>query len=142
MPLPSVIVDGKLAADPELTFVQSGIARCEMRIVCEKKIKDDAADKWITSEVCYLRAVVWREMGEHCAESLRRGDEVLLWGDLRSVEVAGADGTSTWQPELYVARAVGPSLRFRTTPHSRDVAKAQPQTARDPGADPWATPDQ
>lgn len=128
MSLPSIIVDGRLVEDPTLVFTPSGVQVCNLRIAANRKERDENSGKWVDTEVCYLRASVWRDMAENVAESLRKGDEVLLWGDLRSVQVTNQDGSQQWVNEIYVTRAIGPSLRFRKTPHSRDVERAKPRS--------------
>lgn len=131
MPLPSVIVEGRLVDDPELRFTPSGIAVANFRIAANSRTKNEATGQWENKDSCFLNCSVWREMAENAVESLRKGDEAAVWGDLRTVEYERQDGGKAVSFELLV-RVIGPSLRFRRTPHSKDVERAQPRVVDDP----------
>jgi single-stranded DNA-binding protein len=69
------------------------------------------------------------------AESLRKGDNVLVTGKLTQHEYDDKDGNKRTAFEVQV-ETIGPSLRWRSTPHGQ--AK-RTERVQEPAADPWAS---
>ncbi len=59
----------------------------------------------------FFTAVIWREHGENVAESLRKGDRVLVMGRLTSRSYEDKEGKTRWVTEVQ-AEEVCPSLRW------------------------------
>lgn len=108
----SITVVGTLTADPEVRFLPNGNAVCNFTIASNARTFDRQANQWRDEPPLFLRCSVWRDLAEHCAESLAKGVRVIAQGNLkmRSYEKDGQKRTST---ELDV-QAIGPELRFAT----------------------------
>ncbi|TWP51710.1 single-stranded DNA-binding protein [Lentzea tibetensis] len=134
--LPEVTVAGTLTADPELRFTQSGIPVANFTVAANDRKFDQQSGQWVDGDATFLRCTLWRQPAENLAESLRKGNRVLVTGTLRqrSYEVDGQKRTAM---ELDVTE-VGPSLRWATA----KVVKATRTTATtgaSPAADAWNT---
>lgn len=44
---------------------------------------DRESGKWHDSDTLFIRAIVWREAAQQAADSLRRGDRVVVVGHLQ-----------------------------------------------------------
>ena len=75
--LPSVTIDGRLVADPELRFTQGGKAVCSMRVAASDSKKDDAGN-WQTTEQIFIGVSLWENEAEAAAEAFQKGDQVLV----------------------------------------------------------------
>jgi single-strand DNA-binding protein len=108
---PQTLIVGNLAADPELRFTPSGQAVAKMRVAMTPRVKD--GDSWKDGEPLWANITVWRDLAEHVAESLKKGDRVIAWCEMtqRSYEKDGVTRTVV----EYEAEAIGPELRFATT---------------------------
>jgi single-stranded DNA-binding protein len=60
-----------------------------------------------------MRCTIWRDAAEHVAESLTRGDRVVVQGRLRQRSFETRDGDKCTVVELEVDE-IGPSLRYAT----------------------------
>jgi single-strand DNA-binding protein len=74
--------------------------------------------QWVDGNSLYLRVVCWRRLGENVAASVRRGDPVLVAGNLSSHSYQGKDGVRRWAYEIDAA-SVGPDLSRGTAAFER-----------------------
>jgi single-strand DNA-binding protein len=103
---------GALTADPELRFTPNGAAVANFSVASNARTFDKASGGWKDQDPLFMRCNIWRDAAEHVAESLRKGDRVIVQGRLRqrSFEQNGQKRTVI---ELEVDE-IGPSLRFAT----------------------------
>lgn len=124
---------GNLAEAPELRVTSGGVSVARFRIGCTPRKQKDG--KYVDGETSWYTVNVWRDLAEHCADSLRKGDQVVVYGALsvRQYETAdGKKGTST-EVEAY---AVGVSLQFGTAQLVKAV-KGGGRPAQSADSDPW-----
>jgi single-strand DNA-binding protein len=62
--------------------------------------------------------IVWRDQAEHAAESLAKGNRVVVMGRLQQRSWAAEDGSAQSTIEV-VAEELGPSLRWATATTTR-----------------------
>lgn len=106
-----VTVVGNLTADPEVRRTQSGRSVVGFTVASTSRHYDRAKAEWVDADsTLFLRCTLWGAYGEHLAESLRKGQQVIVVGNLeqRAYEV---DGEKRVSYELLV-QEVGPALRF------------------------------
>ncbi len=77
-----VIVLGNLGAKPELKYLPSGQAVCELRVATNEVFTDRNQQKQERTE--WHRIVVWGKMGENCAQYLDKGRSVFVEGRLQT----------------------------------------------------------
>ena len=82
---PAITIQGNLAADPELRYTASGAACASFTVAANPRVRD-AEGNWGDGTPVFLRCTAWRELAEHVAASLRRGDPVLVVGRFRQRE--------------------------------------------------------
>lgn len=75
-----VIIIGNLCAKPEVKFLPSGQAVCDMRIATNEKWKDKDGNTQEKAE--FHSIVVWGKMGENCGKYLDKGRQVFVEGRL------------------------------------------------------------
>jgi len=136
--LPRITVEGRLVADPELKFSQSGTAICSMRVVAADRKRTDSGE-WVDGDTLWLDVVCFKQLAEHTVESLVKGDGAIFHGKIRTEEWEDRNGGGKRSKISMVADLIGPSLQFRTLPHGtgqeqRVKAPAQQAYAADPGS--------
>jgi single-strand DNA-binding protein len=72
---------GNLVDDPELRFTNTGIAVANLRVAVTQRIQQDG--EWRDGETSFFKVNVWRGQAEHLADSLAKGDRVMVTGRLR-----------------------------------------------------------
>ena len=102
---------GNLVEDPEVRFTNKGIAVANLRVAVAQRVQQDG--EWRDGDTSSLRVNVWRGQAEHLADSLSKGDRVMVIGRLRqrSCETPEGDQRSVTEIE---ADEVGASLKWAT----------------------------
>src|SRR5256885_7131031 len=77
-----VILIGNLGAKPELKYLPSGQAVCELRIATNESFTDKNQQKQERTE--WHRVVAWGKQGENCAQYLDKGRQVYIEGRLQT----------------------------------------------------------
>lgn len=143
----AITVVGNLTADPELRFTPGGSAVANFSVASTPRTFDRAANDWKDGETLFLRCSVWREQAEYVAESLKRGQRVIVTGRLKSRSYETKEGEKRTVIELDVDEC-GPSLRYVAAAVGQRQQSA-PATggggprsapAAEPEPDPWGVP--
>jgi single-strand DNA-binding protein len=95
-----VVLKGRLGADPELRYTQSGTAVCNFRICTSYTFKDKNGVKQENAEwhSCYL----WQSRGEAFAKYNKKGAEVLVRGRLHYSTYEDKEGIKRYKTEIVV----------------------------------------
>ena len=152
-----ITVVGNLTADPELRTTSSGANVAGFTIAATPRSFNRQSNQWEDGPALFMRCTVWRDMAEHCAQSLTKGMRVIAQGSLTQRSYQGNDGIQRTVVELQVDE-VGPSLRYATA-QVRRVQQggggfqggdggsgggwqqpSQSQQAQAPMGDPWGAP--
>ena len=108
-----ITVIGNLTDDPELKFTPSGAAVANFTVASTPRTFDRQTNEWKDGDALFLRCAAWRNLAENVAESLQKGQRVMVTGALRVRQYERQDGSKGTSVELNVDE-VGPSLRFAT----------------------------
>ncbi|WP_409338910.1 single-stranded DNA-binding protein [Corynebacterium belfantii] len=85
----SILIDGRLVADPELKFTQSGAPVCNFRIARSDSEKLPDGSWGENRNQLFLNVNVWRELGEECAATLTKGGECVFDWQAGNTPVGG-----------------------------------------------------
>tara|TARA_R110000824_G_C14747399_1_gene628155 strand:+ start:137 stop:541 length:405 start_codon:yes stop_codon:yes gene_type:complete len=103
----TVTISGNLTRDPELRYTASGIAVTEFGVAWNSK------DKEGNESVSFFDVTCWRDLAEHVAESLGKGNRVIVFGRLDQNTWETKDGDKRSKVRV-MADDVAPSLRWAT----------------------------
>src|SRR6266545_6532235 len=117
---------GNLVDDPELRFTGNGTAVANLRVAVTQRIQQDGT--WRDGETSFFKVNAWRDQAEHLADSLGKGDRVMVTGRLRqrSWETPEGDKRSVTEIE---ADEVGASLKFATAKVERATSRGNGERA-------------
>ena len=102
---------GNLVEDPEVRFTNNGIPVANLRVAVTQRIQQDG--QWRDGDTSFLKVNVWRSQAEHLADSLTKGDRVMVTGRLRQRTWETPEGEKRLVAEIE-ADEVGASLKFAT----------------------------
>ena len=105
---------GNLVADPELRYTPSGAAVANFRVASTPRRFDSQSNQWVDGEALFLACNIWRQAAENVANSLTKGDRVIVQGRLRQRSYVTREGEKRTVYEIEVDE-VGPSLRYATS---------------------------
>lgn len=138
MSLPTLTGIGRLVDDPELRYTSSGKAVTRLRLAFSARRKDPTTQEWVDGDKCFLDATLWDQAAENAAESLTKGTEVLVSGQLKQRTYEDREGNNRTVFELTFV-SVGPSLRYATAKVQKMSRSSQSGGTSAGGDDPWAT---
>lgn len=98
---------GTIGRDPELRYTAGGRAVTNFSIACSRRFQKDNEWQEVTT---WFNVTCWADLAEHVAQSLAKGNRVIVTGriEIREYEKDGAKRTSV----DIVADEIGPSLRW------------------------------
>lgn len=148
-----ITIVGNLTADPELRTTRNGGAVANFSIAATPRVFDKQSNQWVDGDALFLRCTAWRDMAQHCAQTLRKGMRVIAQGRLQQRSYQAQDGSNRTVIELQVDE-IGPSLKYATAQVQKMQAGGyqgnanggyqQPQQAQQqsqaPADDPWGAP--
>lgn len=98
-----VVLVGGVTRDPEVRYIQSGTAVCELGIAINEKEKK--GNEWVES-VTYVDVTLWNRTAEIAGEFLSKGSSVLIEGRLK---------LDTWEKDgkkNYKLRVIGERMQM------------------------------
>jgi len=123
----TITTEANLTTDPELRFTKvNPQAVCTCRLAVSSRRKNIDGD-YVDTPPVYMEATVWGALAEHVADSLHKGDRVLVHGTTYDEQWTDRDGNTRTKHVLQV-QAIGASLRYATaTIHRTKSQTEQPQ---------------
>jgi single-strand DNA-binding protein len=107
---------GNLTDDPDLRFTSGGAAVATLRVASNRRFNDRSGQQ--QEETTYLNVNCWRDLAENAAESLKKGDRVVVIGRVRVRSYENQQGQTVWVTEIE-ADEIAPSLRWARAEVSR-----------------------
>ena len=86
----SIVIAGNLTKDPTIRQTMNGTPVANFTIASNRKYRD-ASNQW-QEEVCYVGVVAWNKLAESCGTRLKKGNAVLVDGELQSHAFKTDDG--------------------------------------------------
>ena len=149
-----ITIVGNLTADPELRTTSAGAQVASFTIASTPRSWNRNTGQFEDGQALFMRCSAWRDLAEHCAQSLGKGMRVIAQGRLQQRSYQAQDGSNRTVIELQVDE-IGPSLRYATAQvqkmqsggyqggNANGGGYQQPQQARQqsqaPADDPWGT---
>ena len=106
----NITILGNITRDPELRFTPSGTAVVNFGLAVNRNVQNKKSGEW-ESEADFFNVTAWFKLAENCAESLTKGDRVLVSGRLSQDSWEDKDGQKRSAVKI-VANVIAPSLEF------------------------------
>ena len=119
----SVTVIGNVGADPVVRDTPVGRVT-QFNLGSSPRVFDRATDRWRDGDTTWFRVECWRELGANVAESMRKGERVMVFGRLKVGTWESKEGETRTSVEI-VAEHVGHELTFGTSRYSRVIRTSQ-----------------
>jgi len=117
---------GNVVTHPVRRSLPSGEQLVTFRMASTARRLDQGRGEWVDNGTVYVTINCWRRLVEGVDASLRLGDPIIVYGQLRSAEYRTKDGFSRHDLELR-ASALGPDLgRCTATVQRRGAVRNSP----------------
>ena len=123
----TITLIGNITRDPELKFLDSGTGAVRFGVAVNRKWKDKRGEP--QEQTSFFDCSALGSIAENIANSLRKGDRVILSGTLEQRSWDDKDGNKRSTVEVKV-EGIGPDLRWSTvaTTKSGDTPYKAPKS--------------
>jgi len=87
---------GKLGADPEVRYTQSGKMVCSFSIAVDDGYGEKKRTEWV-------KVVAWEKLAEICANYLHKGNQCFVSGRLQTRSWDDKDGVKRYTTEIVIS---------------------------------------
>ncbi len=118
------LVVGRVGRDPELRFTPGGVPVTNFSVAVDRRWTD--ASGQVQEKVTWFRVVCWRKLAEVVAEYAKKGQRILVVGEIDAYAWTDRDGSPRASLELTADR-----VRFLGDREASDEGKAPVEGARE-----------
>jgi single-strand DNA-binding protein len=130
--LNSILVEGNLTRDPELSYTPKGTAVCKFSVGCHRYYRQDEE---IQQEVSFFDITVWGRQAEVCSEYLHKGRGVRVVGRLKQDRWQDAEGNNRSKVQIIAEHVeFKPKAREKLDDDGGELLE-EPTGAQEPSAD-------
>ncbi|GMV66280.1 MAG: single-stranded DNA-binding protein [Candidatus Omnitrophica bacterium] len=94
----TIVLVGRLTADPDVRYTQSGIAVARLSVAVDRNFKNAQGEK----ETDFINAVAWRKAAELIGQYASKGNMIGLRGSLQVRKYTDKDGNNRTAYEVVV----------------------------------------
>lgn len=109
----TITLIGNLTRDPELRYTAGGTAVASFSVAHTPRRRDAQTGEWTDGDTSFFNCSAWRELGEHVAASLLKGNRVIVIGTMQQRNWEDDNGNKRTAYDVQVD-AVGPDLKWVT----------------------------
>jgi len=120
-----VTLQGNVGGDVALRQAGDQVV-ANFRIACTPRRFQRKSDEWVDGETQWYSVSAWRQLGEHCGRSLRRGDAVVVQGRLSQRSYVNKNNVEVTALEVE-ALLVGHDLSKGVSLFTRRPSQQQPR---------------
>lgn len=91
MSLNRITLQGRLVADPEMRYTQSGIAVASFRLAVDRDYKDKEIGE---RKADFFNVTAWRGTADFVCKYFHKGDQTVVDGKLQNSEYTDKDGNT------------------------------------------------
>lgn len=122
--LNSVLIEGNLVRDPELSYTQKGTPVCKFTVATNRFFKQDEEYQ---REVSYFDITTWSRLAEVCGEYIAKGRGVRIVGRLKQDRWEDAEGNMRSKVQI-----VAEHVEFKPQPKEAEEQTLSDSDAGDP----------
>lgn len=95
-----VIMMGRLTRDPELKTTPNGVSVCTFSIAVDRRFQNKGEEK----KADFFNIVAWRQSGEFVSRYFKKGNMILVEGELQTRQYTNKDGQNVNVVEIIAER--------------------------------------
>lgn len=127
-----VILVGNLGKDPEVRYLEGGVAVANFSIATSETYKDKNGNKVESTE--WHNIVMWRGLAEVAEKYLKKGMQVYIEGKLRTRSWDDKDGHKRYTTEVLADNMVMLGKKDNNSGNQQSESPAPPTAASDSSA--------
>lgn len=141
----NLTIRGRLTDAPELRFTPSGTAVVNFCIASNSSKFDKQANEWKDQPTKFWRCAAWNQgkltRAENIANMLKKGDNVIVYGELTTRQYETKEGEKRTADEIRV-ETIGKDLTFHGQAYAANEQPSLSQTSSDSNGGGWGSSQQ
>lgn len=113
----NIFLTGLVATTPRHLVTSDGLAICSFRLASSVRRFDRASNRWVDADTNWYTVSSFRSLAQNSAESIQKGDRVIVSGRLRIRDWENTDRSGT-TVEIE-ADSIGHDLTYGTASYVR-----------------------
>lgn len=93
----SIIISGRLCADPELRQTPNNISVCRFCVAVNRSYKEANG----STKADFIRCTAWRQQAEFICKYFSKASFIVVRGEIRNADYTDANGVKHYAMELY-----------------------------------------
>ncbi|MDC3070806.1 single-stranded DNA-binding protein [Bacteroidota bacterium] len=118
-----VILIGNLGKDPEVKYLESGVAVANITLATTENYKNKEGEK--VSQTVWHDIVLWRGLAEIAEKYLKKGSSVYIEGKIRNRKWEDKEGITRYKNEILADNMTMLSSRPSTEKSSENESQTQ-----------------
>ena len=138
MTIQDVTIVGNISTDVELRYTPQGTPVAQFSVAVNERRLNRETNQWEDGDATFYRVSAWKQLGEHAAETLAKGMEVIVKGKFTARNYTTREGVERTALEVTVnpgKGTLGPSLMWMVGSMSKARQGGGQQAAQQ--QDPW-----
>lgn len=113
----SIVIKGRLTADPEMRKTMNGVQLVNFTVAVDRTFNRDETD--------FFRCTAWRATADFVNQNFKKGQEILLTGEMRCDVWEDEDGEkhSSWTVQVSNVEFCGSNTKTDSTPKKKTYKK-------------------
>ena len=107
------IIIGRLTGEPEHKTTSSGISVATFSVAVTRRMNREEAD--------YINVVVWRGLADNCVKYLSKGQQVAVFGELRTRSYEDRNGVRRYVTEIHAEDVEFLAKPMKQTKNDRNI---------------------
>jgi single-strand DNA-binding protein len=142
MPLPKILGEFRVGADPDLRFTPGGSPVTNFSVIASYDRKQEDGTWKTIDETGWLRVNVWGSAAERVANAVTKGCKVFLVGRYKARKYTDRDGNEKVSIEIDAdaVEVIPPRTDTPAPAQPATTATDNPWGGAPTAADPWGTP--
>ena len=117
----TITLTGLVATTPRHLVTSEGLAITSFRLASSLRRFDRATNRWVDGDTNWYTVSAFRALADNCAESINKGDRVIVTGRLRIRDWENTDRSGTTVE--VEAEVIGHDLSWGTSSYTRKPNK-------------------
>lgn len=111
-----ITIIGRLTGEPEMRFTPNGVGVANFTVASNARYFDKQSNEWKNKTATFWRCAAWNQgdrqrLGENVVDALKKGDSVIVRGEIESREYETREGEKRTAMEIRV-ETIGKDLRW------------------------------
>ena len=121
----AITIAGNVTYDPELRQTQGGLAVVNLTVAVNPRAFNQQTKEWEDGEPVFYKCSAFRDLAEHIAHSISKGNRVIVHGNMKTNKWTDKDSGVQKEEKILLIEEIGLSLLFTNAQVVRNAPRQE-----------------